>query len=129
VLRADGHPLAGKSTNRRGKAHFWNVAPGVYRVCETLQDGWYNSQPGGAEPCYEVAIGPAQLWILPFGNHQNGVGAASADGVPQTGDMQVLPLPVDDEDDANYDEDPQFVDEDLDEPAVTGSLYLPIVVR
>ncbi len=132
---SQGNLAASKVTNGWGKANFRNVKPDQYTVCEVMKDGWFNTQPGTVDPvygqpCYSLDVGPAEIWIVPFGNHDNpDLVSAAAPGAPSTAGLSVQPDLVDDPDDANYEDTGADVDEDEERPAVSGSLYLPFVTR
>ena len=56
-----------------GKVVFENLAPGTYRVCETPQPNWYNSDPGPAGPvfnCKDIGSPSATRSELWFGNYR-----------------------------------------------------------
>jgi hypothetical protein len=54
-----------------GWVRFENVPSGTYTVCETLEDGWVNSDPGGDAPyCKSVSVNDEQT--VQFGNYQPG---------------------------------------------------------
>ena len=61
------HP---KKTNSAGRVKFESLAPGSYVVCETLRDGWTNTQPGGTSYCYSMTLTAGQEALLLFGNHK-----------------------------------------------------------
>ncbi len=131
---SQGNLAASKVTNGWGKANFRNVKPDQYTVCEVMRDGWFNTQPGTVDPvygqpCYSLDVGPAETWIVPFGNHNNPALVSGASGEPNTAGLRVQPDLDDDPDDANYEDDGTDVDEDLERPAISGSIYLPFVTR
>lgn len=74
----EGTELASKSTGPNGYTNFFDLKPGSYTVCETMQDGWANSQPGTVNatfdaPCYQVVIDESGDIERPtFGNYELG---------------------------------------------------------
>jgi hypothetical protein len=62
-----------KTTDEFGFADFGCQDPDTYQVCETLQSGWINSQPGLAQPCYTVALKAGEQVRLEFGNYEEEV--------------------------------------------------------
>ncbi|HYO19698.1 MAG TPA: DUF5979 domain-containing protein, partial [Dermatophilaceae bacterium] len=63
------------STNTQGQALFDRLeAPKEYRVCEVLQSGWFNTDPGGGAVCktQQVNLGDAPAGPVLFGNVQAG---------------------------------------------------------
>jgi hypothetical protein len=132
-----GTLVAVDKTNIFGKVHFWDVAPGQYTLCETQRSGWFNSQPGTInptynQPCYTLNIGPAQLWLVDFGNHRNANAAAASVGSEVTPDAPTSSeLVVEEMDDESYEDDGSFVDPDLHHPeqGEPGPLFLPHITR
>jgi hypothetical protein len=61
------------SGNPKGEATFAQLAPGAYRICEVLQSGWNNSDPGGTAPYCKgsVTVDPGQETLRKFGNYRN----------------------------------------------------------
>jgi len=52
-----------------GFTEYWVVEAGTYTLCETLEGGWVNSDPGGDEPyCKSVTVEPGEFKTLEFGN-------------------------------------------------------------
>jgi nitrous oxidase accessory protein NosD len=52
------------TTGEDGQVSFDGLLPGVYTVCETLQDGWVNSDPGGDAPhCKMVSFGAGSVVV------------------------------------------------------------------
>jgi hypothetical protein len=134
LYNSAGTVVAGDNTNIFGKVHFWNLAPGQYTVCETLRKGWFNSQPGAIDPvhqqpCYALAIGPAQLWMVEFGNHRTTHVAAA--GVSPANGPTLHQLDVEEMDDESYADDGLFVDEELNRPAEEEPfpIFLPLITR
>jgi hypothetical protein len=60
------------TTDVNGRVIFDLLDPGIYTVCETLQDGWANSEPGGDEPCQVTEIELGDEIELSFGNYRLG---------------------------------------------------------
>lgn len=60
LYNAAGEPLmhseTGQLNGEAGWAYFEGLMPGDYTVCETLQNGWHNTDPGTEEACKEIAI-------------------------------------------------------------------------
>ncbi|MEZ4733365.1 MAG: hypothetical protein R3E79_40230 [Caldilineaceae bacterium] len=69
-------------TNDLGKADFTLLKPGSYTVCEVMQAGWLNTQPGGSTPCRTITLQPGVNTTVYFGNRQSGVTAATVDMAP-----------------------------------------------
>ncbi len=68
-------PLATQTTNGSGQATFSVKPDQAYRICETLQSGWFNTDPGdvpqGTDPCkMTTTLGADQAAILYFGNRK-----------------------------------------------------------
>jgi VWFA-related protein len=117
-------------TNAVGKVNFSSVRPGSYLVCETLQGGWSNTDPGATPPCYDnLAINPNEITIIWFGNHQDVIGAAN----PQrTLTIERIPDFYVEPDDAYYDVLPPDIDPDVmtdSDTPVTHRVLLPVVTR
>jgi len=131
-----------KKTNSSGAVKFDSLAPGTYKVCETLQSGWTNTQPGGAA-CYTFTLGAGQTASLLFGNFKSGGGGGGDDddltGATQTdeegiytndADMEVNSALIDgieivDNPDVEY--GPEW-DDALDATLV-HSIFMPVVRR
>ena len=135
VYDGSGAAVASRMTNGAGKAHFRNLRPGLYSICEQLQEGWFNSQPGmldpafGDQPCYTLEAAPAQVWRIYFGNH-NRPDLAVASSVGAHAGPFVATWFVD-ADDEYYTDDGWFVDtdEEVDAPETITALFLPLVGR
>ena len=63
LLDAQNAQIASQTTNNNGKVSFTNLRPGLYTVCEVLQDGLSNPQP-----CRPVQIGPNEIAQITFAN-------------------------------------------------------------
>ena len=77
------------STNAQGEALFDRLeVPKQYRVCEVLQSGWFNTDPGGGAVCktQQVDLGDAPAGPVLFGNIQAGGFTVTKD-VVDTGDF------------------------------------------
>jgi len=130
VYNGQAQAVNAQVTNNLGKANFNYLLPGPWNVCETLTDGWANSQPGVqhatlGQPCYTVNLTPGQIATAWFGNYStdgdNTTGpAATSEGVVISNGPDVAT------DDAGYDDAP-FVDEDLNRPEPDASVFLPLV--
>lgn len=70
TLQPGGPTLSAVTNASQGRANFQFVQAGTWKVCEVLQGGWTNTQPGGAEPCYTVTLAPGQVGNVWFGNRQ-----------------------------------------------------------
>ncbi len=57
---------------KKGRVLFDNLTPGKYTICETLQDGWANSQPGTEDACRNVKVEYGKTKWRAFGNYQLG---------------------------------------------------------
>jgi hypothetical protein len=68
---AQDNPLTAGLTGPGGLVSFGNLASGAYKVCESLPEGWVNSDPGNV--CQTVVVG-------------NGVGAPGPDAATLTAD-------------------------------------------
>jgi hypothetical protein len=73
--------LSESTTLFGGYADFGCVAPGTYSVCETLQAGYINSDPGpsitpsdGVSVCKPVTVDAGDTETVRFGNYQPGKG-------------------------------------------------------
>lgn len=67
-LQPTGTLMYTGTTNSLGRVNFSFIPAGTWEVCEVLQDGWVNTQPGGASPCYTVTLTPGQTVSRNFGN-------------------------------------------------------------
>ena len=57
-------------TGNKGQYRFEDLLPGTYYVCEVLQNGWIQTEPGGGG-CHEVQVGPGEdVKGIQFGNKQ-----------------------------------------------------------
>ena len=65
-----------------GKADFTLLTPGSYTVCEVMQSGWVNTQPGGSTPCQTVTLQPGTNTTIYFGNRQGSALAANLEVAP-----------------------------------------------
>jgi hypothetical protein len=65
-----------------------SIAPGGYRLCQTLQPGWTNEYPGA--DCYWISVAPGAVFTLYFRNQQNG-GGPTPTPVPPTPTPTPLP--------------------------------------
>ena len=61
----DGDEVSAE-TDEDGLATFPNLTPGSYDLCEVLQEGWTNTDPGSA--CQEVVVSAGQATETDFGN-------------------------------------------------------------
>ncbi|MEM2097299.1 MAG: SpaA isopeptide-forming pilin-related protein, partial [Methanothrix sp.] len=61
--------VATKTTGQDGSYVFDYLPPGTYRVCETVKDGWVQTDPTAG--CYEVTITNANIQNINFGNRGN----------------------------------------------------------
>ncbi len=73
LYREDGTAVVTQLTNRQGKASFVNVLPGTYYLCETVVNGWRNTQPATIhatlqQPCYTLVLPAAKTVTALFGN-------------------------------------------------------------
>jgi hypothetical protein len=123
---ADGQMAASQATHRDGRAPFTNLRPGTYTLCESPASGWYNITPGGAPPCYTVAVAPGKAVWARFGNSTAPL-AARADAA-QIGDIITCDLaPTDDAGSPTAPErDPWEEEEDA---AALRAVFLPVVWR
>jgi hypothetical protein len=64
-----GVPIASQPTV--GGTTSFTVSPGQYTVCEQLQAGWKNTDPGTVPPCETVTVTGAGGASLAFGNAQD----------------------------------------------------------
>jgi hypothetical protein len=55
-----------------GCTDYWEVEPGSHNLCETLQIGWVNTDPGVAPPCKQVTVANGTYLCVPFGNWEPG---------------------------------------------------------
>src|SRR5206468_3952086 len=59
-------------TDSNGEVVFASLPSGSYAVCEVLQNGWHNSEPGSdANPCKTVNVTANASFTLDFGNYRN----------------------------------------------------------
>lgn len=62
--------LTGHNGNK-GQYRFEDLLPGTYYVCEVLQSGWTQTEPG--DGCHEVQVGPGEdVAGIQFGNYELG---------------------------------------------------------
>jgi len=57
-------------TDEMGFVYFGLLSPGDYTVCETLKDGWVNTEPGGGTLCHTVNLIANQQVRVHFGNYE-----------------------------------------------------------
>ena len=57
-------------TDMMGFVYFGLLSPGDYTVCETLKDGWGNTEPAGDTPCYTITLEANEQVRLHFGNYE-----------------------------------------------------------
>lgn len=57
-------------TDGMGFVDFGLLTPDEYTVCETLKDGWVNSEPGGGTLCHTVNLEAGKQVRLHFGNYE-----------------------------------------------------------
>lgn len=62
--------ITGHNGNK-GQYRFENLLPGTYYVCEILQGGWMQTEPG--DGCHEIQVGPGEdVTGIQFGNYELG---------------------------------------------------------
>lgn len=67
----DGTPISSTTTSGSGMYEFTDLLPGIYQVCEALQDDWYQTYPSENNGCHYVFLGPGgdyQEMSYNFGN-------------------------------------------------------------
>jgi hypothetical protein len=52
-----------------GYTPYWEVDPGTYTLCETLEQDWVNSDPGDGTLCKSVTVAAGEFKTLEFGNY------------------------------------------------------------
>jgi len=57
-------------TDGMGFVDFGLLSDGEYTVCETLKDGWVNTEPGVSPPCHTVHLEAGEQVRLHFGNYE-----------------------------------------------------------
>jgi len=60
-------------SNSKGDYEFLNIPTGNYKVCEVLQTGWINTDPGNSEVCKDLVVTKDQTTNANFGNKRNPV--------------------------------------------------------
>jgi hypothetical protein len=137
VYTAAGVKVAEADTNGNGKANFWYLAPGSYKICAATKAGWTNTEPGvldaglGNQPCYAAAVPPGQMaeYYFGFTNNRGQGGGQGHKGVGAAA-VSVIPNPyLLDGDDAAYDAATPFVDLDVELPFAVRSMFLPAIGR
>src|SRR5205085_248219 len=80
-------------TDNNGEITFTHVTPATYQVCEVLQNGWTNTDPGTTPPCdANVVVVAEQTTTVDFGNTSTGSVSGqkwedkNANGVKDAGD-------------------------------------------
>ena len=119
--------------NQFGKANFNQLRAGQYTVCETLQNGWHNTQPGTLDsfygrPCYTFSLGSGEIAAVNFGN--NTAPAVNTAQVNQNKGLLIYLAPdLADEQNADDEDGAVYVDEDLNTPVQEDFVYLPLITR
>ena len=73
LLNSSGSIIDHTVTDATGNYSFNNVAPGTYQVCEVMQPGWVQTQPGTQSGCYTVDMANSdQQSTAVFGNQGQG---------------------------------------------------------
>lgn len=112
-------------TNLSGTVTYVNLQPNSYKVCEVLQPGWSNTQPGTIDPatnqpCYSLTTTPGQDVTLFFGNTMSSVRTGGQNRVDIMSTITLSPdaaIPADAIDTSIYEEDAR------------NSIYMPLIVR
>jgi hypothetical protein len=130
IFTAAGQQVATERTNGNGKANFWNLAPGTYKICSENRANWWNTQPAASDPtvgnlpCYTVNAEPGSLHEAFFGyaSVPPKLRQSSADEGLRRMDNPYLD---------NSEEGPTapFVDPDINTPLVFREMYMPLITR
>lgn len=125
-----GQLLETSTTNQFGKAHFTNLAPGRYVVCESLQSGYTNTRPQRVterfgKPCFGVTLTPQTLAYVYFGNVQGVRAAAISDADAEEAGVIYFAAPIE----VDETEDVTAEDADLNTPDQFAEIMLPMVRR
>lgn len=67
----DGDQTDCKVTDEMGFVDFGCQEPGDYTVCETLQEGWSNTEPPGDTLCYTIHLEANEQVRRHFGNYED----------------------------------------------------------
>jgi hypothetical protein len=130
VYTPAGQQVRTDKTNGNGKANFWNLLPGAYKVCSEFQANWWNTQPGATDPalgnqaCYTVNGKPGRVYEAFFGYAEQppSVRASSvAEG------LRELPNPYLDNSDEGSSQ--PFEEPDAGSPLSVEPMFLPMITR
>jgi hypothetical protein len=130
VYNATGQQVRSDRANLIGKANFWELPPGTYKVCAENRAAWWNTQPGefdpslSNQPCYTVNAAPGNVHEAFFGFAvklpPSLRKAAAVDG------LRTMPNPYLDNSEEGSDQ--PFVDPDAESPfAIVMDLFLPMI--
>jgi len=135
VYNETGAKVRNEDTNGNGKANFLDLPPGSYRICAQNKNGWFNTQPGNAEPslgnqpCYTVVATGGSAYEAYFGfadRRPSAVHPAAASaGLPQTANPDLM-----DGNDAGDNADRSSFPDDVGTPfASANDTFLPVITR
>lgn len=116
-------------TNQYGKANFNYLPTGEYAACETVSQGWENSQPGLVDPtyggpCYVFTLQSGEIATLWFGNQRTGdPGPLTQPTLPRA--IAIVQGADVASDDSGY-ADWEFVDTDMYQDDRPPSAFLPL---
>ena len=130
VYTPAGQQVRTDKTNGNGKANFWNLPPGAYKICSEVQANWWNTQPGATDPalgnqaCYTVDGKPGGLYEAFFGYAEQppSVRASSV-----TEGLRELPNPYLDNSEEGSSQ--PFEDTDAGSPLSVEPMFLPMITR
>lgn len=116
-------PLSVQATGSDGRSTLTNIKPGLYKICQTPQNGWNNSLPYKqdtqlAKHCYSVMPLPGQQVSVFFGNTQGPV-THNGEDIDLTDAVVITPLPDIDEKE----------EEEIPVETPLQKVYLPLVSR
>ena len=85
-------PVCTITTGSDGNGDFGSFPRGMYRVCETPQNGWTNTDPGGTAQKSIVLTSTSLMASVSFGNAQVRLPSTSTDGASTLGIYGLLVL-------------------------------------
>jgi pullulanase-type alpha-1,6-glucosidase len=130
LLAADGRQVGSERTNGNGKANFWNLPPGAYKVCSENRANWWSTQPGeldpsaGNLPCYSFNAEPGALYEAFFGYAS--VPPVLRKSAADEG-LRKLANPYLDNSEEGRGE--PFVDPDINTPLSAQPMFMPLITR
>jgi pullulanase-type alpha-1,6-glucosidase len=131
VYAASGQQVRSETSNGNGKANFWDLPPGTYKICSESRANWWNTQPGeldlalGNQPCYTVDADPGSMVEAFFGYSEQQPPAlrasAAAEGLRKLANPYL--------DNSEEGSSGPFLDPDAALPLSAKPMFLPMITR